>query len=210
MCYTLSVDPGTAFICAPPVMRVRCAVLQIPAKSSVPLRLPFHKNCSPLNPSQSTLPQLLIPLHFNSFRSNTYNNPGEVAPPLTSNDFQLVTTCIPPSWSHGNARNSSAFLELLTTLITPRWVGYALPTSSPLIHQPPFISRSLLFSVALCVLCALCVEIPIPTRLDLCRYAQAGRKASSLSLFTTHHPLLTPSSSFQGKIYPPSSRSHHV
>src|SRR5271155_2212791 len=57
-------------------MRLRRAVLQTPAKPSVPLRLPFHKNGSLPTSSQSTLPQLLISLHFNSFRTNVYKKPG--------------------------------------------------------------------------------------------------------------------------------------
>jgi hypothetical protein len=57
-------------------MRLRRAVLQIPSKSSVPSRLPFYKDCPPPTHSKSTLPQLLIPLHFNSPRINTYKKPG--------------------------------------------------------------------------------------------------------------------------------------
>jgi hypothetical protein len=57
-------------------MRLRRAVLQIPAKSSVSHRLPLHNSRPRLTHSESTLPQLLIPLHFNSFRSNTYKKPG--------------------------------------------------------------------------------------------------------------------------------------
>jgi hypothetical protein len=60
----------------PQVMRLRRAVLQIPAKSSVPPRLPVYKSRSILNPSESTLLQVLIPLHFISFISNTYKKPG--------------------------------------------------------------------------------------------------------------------------------------
>ena len=53
-------------------MRLRRAVLKIPAKSSVSPRSLLYKLCPLLTPSESTLPQLLIPLHFKSFISNTY------------------------------------------------------------------------------------------------------------------------------------------
>jgi hypothetical protein len=61
-------------------MALRRAVPKIPTKSSVPPRLPLHKSRSVKTPSESTLPQLLIPLHFNSFRSNTYKKPRGRAP----------------------------------------------------------------------------------------------------------------------------------
>ncbi len=59
-----------------PVMRLHRAVLQTPPRSSIPSRLLFHNSCPPLTPSESTLPQLLIPLHFMSFIGNTYKKPG--------------------------------------------------------------------------------------------------------------------------------------
>jgi hypothetical protein len=59
-----------------PVMRLRRAALKIPAKSSVPPRSPLYKLRPLPTPSESTLPQLLIPLHFKSFISNTYKKPG--------------------------------------------------------------------------------------------------------------------------------------
>jgi hypothetical protein len=57
-------------------MRLRRAVLQIPPKSSVPTRLPFYKTRHLPTHSESTLLQVLIPLHFNSPRINTYKKPG--------------------------------------------------------------------------------------------------------------------------------------
>ena len=58
------------------VMRLRRAVLQNPPKCSVPPRLPFYKIRPPLTHLESTLLQVLIPLHFISFISNTYKKPG--------------------------------------------------------------------------------------------------------------------------------------
>jgi hypothetical protein len=53
-------------------------VPKISAKSSVSPGLPFYKNRSLLSCSESTLPQVLIPLHFNSFRMNAYKKLGGV------------------------------------------------------------------------------------------------------------------------------------
>jgi hypothetical protein len=61
-------------------MRPLRVVLQIPPKSFVPRRLLFYKSRPPLTPSESTLLQVLIPLHFNSSRMNTYKKPGRGAP----------------------------------------------------------------------------------------------------------------------------------
>ena len=57
-------------------MRPRRAVLQIPPKSSFPHCLLFHKTSHLLTPSESTLLQVLVPLHFNSSRMNTYAKQG--------------------------------------------------------------------------------------------------------------------------------------
>ncbi len=60
-------------------MRPRRAVPKTPAKISVSLGLPLNKSRSLLTHSESTLPQPLIPLHFNSRRCNVYRKPGEGA-----------------------------------------------------------------------------------------------------------------------------------
>jgi len=57
-------------------MRLRRAALQIPARSFLPPGLPFYKIHPLSTHSKSTLLQLLIPLHFNSPRINTYKKPG--------------------------------------------------------------------------------------------------------------------------------------
>jgi|HubBroStandDraft_1064217.scaffolds.fasta_scaffold26528_5 hypothetical protein len=80
----------------PQVMRLRRAVLKIPAKASVLPRLPLHKNRSVKTPSKSTLPQLLIPLHFNSRISNTYKKRLGEAPTCNPKVCQLFTI---PSFS---------------------------------------------------------------------------------------------------------------
>ncbi len=72
-------------------MRLRRAVLQSPAKPPVPPGLPLYKNRHSLTRPESTLLQLLIPLHFISFISNTYKKPGGGTPSSTSKVCQLVT-----------------------------------------------------------------------------------------------------------------------
>ena len=57
-------------------MRLRRSLLQTPAKSSCLHGLLFPNSRRRLTPSESTLPQLLIPRHFISFISNTYKKAG--------------------------------------------------------------------------------------------------------------------------------------
>jgi len=57
-------------------MRFRRAVLQILPKSFRSPRLPLDTNLPRLTPSEATLLHLLIPLHFNSRRCNTYKKTG--------------------------------------------------------------------------------------------------------------------------------------
>ena len=57
-------------------MRFRRAVLQIPAKSSRSRRLPLDTNLPCLTPSEATLLQVLISLHFNFCGCTTYKKTG--------------------------------------------------------------------------------------------------------------------------------------
>jgi hypothetical protein len=75
----------------PQVMRLRRAVPKIPPKPSVSPRLPLYKSRPFLTRSKSTLPQMLIPLHFNFRTCNVYKNPGEGIPPRHPKVLQLVT-----------------------------------------------------------------------------------------------------------------------
>jgi len=111
-------------------MRLRRAVPKFPAKSSAPPRLPLRKNRSLRTRSESTLPQLLIPLHFKSFISNVYKKPGEGCPvpgPKFCNSS-------PPSYCHSERSEESAFssfrLYYLTSL--PR---YITPPPAPVYTQ---------------------------------------------------------------------------
>jgi hypothetical protein len=60
----------------PQVMAIRHAVPKTPPKYPVPRRSPIHKSSLFPTPSESTLPQLLIPPHFKSFITNAYKKPG--------------------------------------------------------------------------------------------------------------------------------------
>src|SRR5579863_2426499 len=91
MWYTACVSSGMSLSARPQVMRLRRAVLQIPPKPSVPPGLPLYKSRHSLTPSESTLTQVLIPLHFISFISNTYKKPGGGTPSSSPKVWQLVT-----------------------------------------------------------------------------------------------------------------------
>jgi hypothetical protein len=107
-------------------MRLRRAVLQIPAKSSVPPRLPFHKNRSFPNPSQSTFTQLLIPLHFNSFSSNAYKKTRGRVSAAVPKVCQLVTYHMLPLRTQSNSRNPIAFIEVPHGSLDTRVGGVSL------------------------------------------------------------------------------------
>jgi hypothetical protein len=72
-------------------MACRRVVLQTRPISSVPPGLPFYKSRPLRTRSESTLPQLLIPLHFNFSRINIYKKTGEGVPSSSPKVLQLVT-----------------------------------------------------------------------------------------------------------------------
>jgi hypothetical protein len=74
--------------------RLRHAVPKVPAKSSVPPRLPLHKTRLLPTRSESTLLQLLIPLHFNSRRYNVHKKPWERTHRSSHQVLQLVTPLV--------------------------------------------------------------------------------------------------------------------
>jgi hypothetical protein len=104
-------------------MRLRCAVLKIPAESSVPPGLPLSKNRSLRTHSESTLPQLLIPLHFNSFRCNVYKKPGEGAPHPRPKVLQLITNRTRFLRTRTKPRNPIPLIALLHDSRIPRGWG---------------------------------------------------------------------------------------
>jgi hypothetical protein len=72
-------------------MPARLAVPKTPQQPSVPRALPLYKSRALLTRPESTLLQVLIPLHFNSPTINTYKKPGGGSPPRTRKVLQLVT-----------------------------------------------------------------------------------------------------------------------
>src|SRR5580698_11618231 len=64
----------------PQVMALRRAVPKTPLGSPIPPRSLIHKPRLLSTPSESALPQLLIPLHFNSCISNVYEKPQGEGP----------------------------------------------------------------------------------------------------------------------------------
>ena len=71
-------------------MRLRLAVVQTPRTSTARPGLLLN-NCSlRLTHAESTLPQLLIPLHFNSSRCITYKKPVGGAPRRTPNIYNSL------------------------------------------------------------------------------------------------------------------------
>ena len=116
--------------------RLRRAVPKIPSKSSVPPRLPLHKDRALLTPSKSTLLQLLIPLHFISRRMNVYKKPGR-GPLLPAQQFcKLVTTHKRTNSTRWCARIPIPFIAFRTLSVT-QGGGCAclLPISSSASHS---------------------------------------------------------------------------
>ena len=113
MCYTVSVNWAQDLSVPQQVMCPRRVVLQILPESSVPRRLPLYNSRHPLTPSESTLLQVLIPLHFISSRINTYTKQGGGSPLHRPKVLQLVTTPKSLLRAHTNVRNSSPLYALL-------------------------------------------------------------------------------------------------
>jgi hypothetical protein len=116
------------------------AVPEIPAEISVPPGLPLNKIRSLPTHSESTLPQLLISLHFISFSSNVYRKPGEGAPYLSRKVLQFVTTCLPILRTHTNSRlprapfargNPNPFYALLHNSLDVQGGRRTLPVGQP-------------------------------------------------------------------------------
>jgi len=100
-------------------MRLRRAVPKFPAKSSAPPRLPLRKNRSLRTRSESTLPQLLIPLHFKSFISNVYKKPGGGVPfQVRSFETRHPQATVIPSAARNLLFLPSVSITLLRYLVT--------------------------------------------------------------------------------------------
>jgi hypothetical protein len=75
MCYNGFVDRRTDRPVPPQVMALRHAAPKTSSRSPAPPRSPIDKQRLLPSPSESTLPQLLIPRDFNSCISNVYKKP---------------------------------------------------------------------------------------------------------------------------------------
>src|ERR1700721_2009345 len=113
----------------PPVMRLRRAVLQIPPKPPVLPGLPLYKNRYLLTPSESTLPQVLIPQDFISSRINTYIKPGGGTPASNPKVWQLVTPSPSPKFVIPSAARNLLFppsVALPCLITSSEWYHPAL------------------------------------------------------------------------------------
>ncbi len=170
-------------------MRLRRAVLQIPAKSSVPPRLPFHKNHSLPTPSQSTLPQMLIPLHFNSFSSNAYKKTRGRIPAAIPKVCQLVTRHALRLRTHSNARNPNPLIRLLHSFRHTRGWGSRVSHLIAAYRSNALLSRSFLFS-AYSVISALKSPFQPASTSAGTRKPSPKPPLFHYSLLTTHYSLV--------------------
>src|SRR5579863_1795922 len=108
------------FLSCPLASHARLVVPKIPQQPSVPPPLPLYKNDCRLTRPESTLPQVLIPLHFNSCISNAYAKPQGGAPHANPKVLQPVTPAPrsfrPPCTPHAPLATHHSSL---VTLVTP-------------------------------------------------------------------------------------------
>jgi hypothetical protein len=96
------------------VMPARLVVPKTPQQPSVPPPLPLYKNARRLTRPESTLPQVLIPLNFNSCIGNTYKKPQGGAPHANPKVLQLVTPTA-ATFCHAERSEESAFSFFFTS-----------------------------------------------------------------------------------------------
>ena len=99
------------------LMRPSPAVLQTPSKSSVPPGLLFYKSRPHLTHPESTLLQVLIPLHFNSPRINTYKKPGRGS--LLSAPKFYNSSLPAPHYTHAKQHPPVSFTSFASPSVTP-------------------------------------------------------------------------------------------
>ncbi len=183
-------------------MRLRRAVPKIPPKSSVPPRLPLYKSRPLLTHPESTLLQVLIPLHFNSLRINTYKKPGGGCPSLGPKVWQLVTPSVLGIPSAPARILLSPLFALHSSLDTT--LGKSLQQ-----YHSMGLARPL-FSYSYALFCHAQNTKPLIFKRfrTLCQkhpgWGQVVQR--SLALFTTHYSLLTV---FPQNFYPPARKLRH-
>src|SRR5579862_1485344 len=111
-------------------MALRRAVPKTPPKSPVSPRSPIYKPRFLPNPPESTLPQLLIPFHFNSCIRNVYKKPQGEAPRVHPKVWQLATSHSGLLWPpHERPQPQSPLCVTHNSLYTSGW--RALPVGQP-------------------------------------------------------------------------------
>ena len=110
-------------------MWLRRAVPKIPPKSPVLPRLPLYKSRPLPTRSKSTLPQMLIPLHFNSPRINTYKKQGRGS--LLS-ALEFYNSSLPaPHYTHAKQHPPVSFTSLTSLTSFTSSTSFASPSVTP-------------------------------------------------------------------------------
>jgi hypothetical protein len=121
--------------------RLRRAVPKIPPKSSVLPRLPLNKSASLPTRSESTLPQLLIPLRFISCISNTYKKARRGARRPTP---RFVNSSLAAFRSGARTRTAATSIPSMlyfTTSVHPGGGGMPFPVGQPFLAVTPRLAR---------------------------------------------------------------------
>jgi hypothetical protein len=108
-------------------MALRHAVPKTPPGSLLPPWLPLNKSRSLPTHSESTLPQPLIPLHFNSCTRNAYTKIQGGGPTSTPKVWQLVTNHSLFLRARTKVRNPNPLCALLHDFWTIRRGGHPFP-----------------------------------------------------------------------------------
>jgi hypothetical protein len=182
-------------------MRSRRAVPKIPPKSSVPPTLPFYKSRRLLTHPESTLLQVLIPLHFNSPRINTYKKPGRGS--LLSAPKFYNSSIPAPHYTHVPVSSISFTSSTSST-------SFASPSVTPF---PATLTSHLQLAENTTTLSPAFAALArrVKHKSFVChsyRKHRGWRRVvrRSLSLFTTHYSLLTV---LPQNFYPPASDLRH-
>jgi len=189
-------------------MRPRRAVPKIPTESSVPPRLPFYNNCPLLTHPESTLLQVLIPLHFNSTRINTYKKPGRGSL-LPAPKF--YNSSIPaPRYTHAKQHPPVSSISFTSSTSSTSSTSFASPSVTPfpatLTGQSQLAENTTTLSPAFATLAR-----RVKHKSFVCHSYRKHRGwgqvvQRSLALFTTHYSLLT---LLPQNFYPPAPDLRH-
>src|SRR5271165_7636661 len=113
-------------------MRLRRVVPQIQPQSLVPLELPLYNNRFILTHSESTLPQGLIPLRFNSLRISVYKKTGEGVPLFAQ---KVCNSSLPACWSCAHTRTPATPIRSYIYFISRAHPGGGGPKEFPILPR---------------------------------------------------------------------------